>query len=89
MTIISAERRAHLTAIGKLGGLTNAARGNITSLSRSGRRAFRDGFDTGHGCRVCPTITIDQDLPPDERARRADALYRLHFARMAAAKARA
>lgn len=80
---IAPERRARLAAIGRVGGLTNSARNNMADLSRQGNAAFRATFLDGHSCKRCPATVMPDNLPEDERARRADALYRLHFARMA------
>lgn len=80
---IAPERRARLAAIGKVGGLTNSARNDMAQLASHGRRAFRESFQNGHDCKVCPRTDIPTDLPEDERDRRADALYRGHFARLA------
>lgn len=80
---IAPGRRAHLAAIGRVGGLTTSARSNMARLSATGRAAFLDSFSDGHSCKRCPETVIPSDLPADERERRAYALYRSHMARIA------
>lgn len=82
MTLVTPERRARMSAIGRLGGLTTAAKIDTQARARVGQSKFRDGFADGHSCRVCPGVTIPADLPDDERKRRANQLYRLHFTRL-------
>lgn len=77
------ERRARLTAIGKIGGLTFSATHDTKVFSTQGRKAFRESFSRGHGCDACETVTFPDDLDAREKQRRADALYRLHFANLA------
>lgn len=71
-------------AAGRLGGLAFAARHDTAALSRSGRDAYRASFADGHGCAMCAPIQIPTHLAPAERARRAEALWKLHFARLGA-----
>lgn len=85
---ITPERRAHLASIGKLGGLTFAATNDTKALSQLGRNAFRDSFLKGHGCKLCPQIDLPEDLKPQERVRRANMLFRMHFMRMVGARRR-
>ena len=53
------------------------------------RQTFADSFLEGHACRVCPPVELPADLLPAERARRAEALRRGHYARVALASAHA
>lgn len=85
MTIASTtpERRARLAAYGRLGGMTFAAQNDTKAFSRTGRLAFRETFQNGHGCKLCPQVDIPSNLEEAERDRRADFLYRVHFTRLA------
>jgi hypothetical protein len=76
---LSPERRS---AIARIGGLALSAQRDPRDYTAAARAKFRDSFATGHGCRVCPTITIPDDLPSPEQARRAAALRSLHFSRL-------
>lgn len=87
MTLVTPARRAQLAAIGRIGGLTFSATNDTAALSSAGRTAFRASFQNGHECAACPPVTIATDISEDERDRRADALYRLHFARLAQRRA--
>lgn len=79
---LTAERRAHLVSIGRLGGLTTAAKIDTVARATRAQTGFRASFADGHGCRACPLVEIPTDLPAEERERRADLLYRLHFTRL-------
>lgn len=81
--MLTPEKRAHLSSIARLGGLSASATMDTAVFSQTGRNAFRASFAEGHSCRVCPEILIPTDLPAAERDRRADALWRGHFARLA------
>jgi len=61
----------------KIGGLTTAARHDPRVYTAAARSTFLDSF----------LDQVPSDLPPAERERRAAALRRLHFARLAAKSA--
>ena len=86
MTLVTPEKRAHLRSIGRLGGLTAAATVDTHARALTGQSAFRAGFVDGHSCKLCRPIEIPADLPDDERKRRADLLYTIHFGRLARAR---
>lgn len=81
--MLTPEKRAHLRAIGRLGGMAAAAVTDVRERGRRGHEKFREGFRDGHQCVVCPPVTIPTDLDVAERSRRAVQLYRLHYARLA------
>lgn len=81
--MITPERRAHLASIARLGGLAASAVTDGVARTARARSTFRESFANGHQCARCPHVTIPTDLPQDERARRADALWKGHFARLA------
>lgn len=85
---LTAERRAHLVSIGRLGGLSAAARIDTRARAEAGYTAFRAGFAFGHGCTVCPRVDIPTDLHDEERLRRADQLVKVHYSRLARARTR-
>jgi hypothetical protein len=66
----------------RIAALTRAAQSDGNEMTAPARKAFMDGFLTGHKCQYCKPITIDQSLPPEQRARQASALMRLHFQRL-------
>jgi hypothetical protein len=66
-------RRAAL--IGRIGGLAKSARYDAREGTSSARKQFLDNFES--------KADPDGTLSPAERRRRADALRRLHFARLA------
>lgn len=74
---------------GRVGGLTRAARYDGREMTAAARRTFTASFAAGHSCRVCPAVEVPADLLPEERARRAEALRKAHFARVALSSARA
>ena len=74
---------------GRVGGYARAARYDGREMTEAARRRFAESFLEGHACRVCPPATLPADLLPAERARRAEALRRGHYARVAMASARA
>lgn len=74
---------------GRVGGYAKAAIHDGVEGTAAARQRYRQSFAYGHECRVCPKVTIAEDLPLGERQRRADALRRAHFARMALRSARA
>lgn len=81
--MLTREKQAHLVAIGKLGGSTWKATNDTKAFSAQGNRTFRDSFLNGHKCTVCrKPIVIPADLPEEERLRRAQAAYELHFRRL-------
>lgn len=63
----------------RIGGLTRAAKYNGVEVTENARKAFRDSF-----LKQVPT-----DLPEAERQRRAEALRRAHYARLAYRSAQA
>jgi hypothetical protein len=73
------QRRANAT----IAALTRAARTDGREISAPARRAFLSSFETQHHCTHCGTVTIDQSLPPDQRARAARAAMSAHFRRLA------
>jgi hypothetical protein len=74
---------------GRVGGYVRAARYDGREMTAAARRRFAESFLEGHGCRVCPTVAMPDGLLPGERARRAEALRRAHYARVALASAQA
>lgn len=81
--MLTPERRAHLSSIARLGGLAASATTDTIARARAGQSKLRQSFADGHGCSLCPHIAIPNDLPEDERARRATALWKGHFSRLA------
>lgn len=73
---------------GRVGGLTRAAMYDGRDMTAAARAAFAASFREGHACRVCPETRLAPDLLPHERERRAEALRRAHYARVALASAR-
>lgn len=71
------------STIARLGGLTRAATHDGVSVTDRARSTFRDSFLAGHGCSVCPRREIPEDLPLTERTRRANALRKAHYIRIA------
>lgn len=71
---------------GRIGGLTTAAKYDGRDLTQKARDTYRASFLRGHGCTVCPRIDIPHGVSEFERTRRAHALRRLHFARIASAR---
>ena len=80
--MLTEARRAHLRRIGKLGGMTSAATTDVRALGTRGATAFRQTFQAGHGCTLCPAVDLPADIDEAERDRRADLLYRMHFVRL-------
>ena len=78
-----------LRLAGRAGGYARAARYDGRDMTAVARQRFIASFLEGHACRVCPPTTLPDDLPPAERQRRAEALRRGHYARIALASARA
>lgn len=68
---------------GRLGGLSRSARYDGLEITGKARGTFADSFLMGHECSVCPPIAIPVDLPRDERERRAAALKKSHYVRIA------
>lgn len=77
------------SAQARIAALTRAAQTDGREISAPARRAFLESFLTGHTCGLCKTVTIDQSLPPDQRARAVQAAISAHFTRMALKSARA
>jgi hypothetical protein len=63
---------------GRLGGQTNAARHDGRAMNADARRTFRESFLD----KVDPDGSL-RERDPVEANRRAEAAYKLHFARMA------
>ncbi len=61
--------------MGRMGGLAKAARHDPAEGTRAARAAFDQKF--------LDEVDPDKTLPPEERTRRAKALRRLHFLKMA------
>jgi hypothetical protein len=74
---------------GRVGGYARAARYDGREMTVTARQRFAESFLEGHSCRVCPEVTLPADLLPEERARRAEALRKAHYARVALASSRA
>lgn len=76
-------RQALASLRGRIGGYALHAKHDPRDTTAKARQAFFDGFDR--------KVDPDGVLPPEERARRAEAARKEHFARLAyaAAKARA
>lgn len=68
------------SAAGRVGGYVKASRYPPDELTREARAAFLSKFDR--------EADPDGTLPPDERRRRAEALRRAHYSRMALASAK-
>lgn len=73
----------------RIAALTRAARTDGSEMSRPAREAFLRNFETEHTCKYCGTITINQAMPPEQRARAARAAMSAHFHRLATVSARA
>jgi len=73
----------------RIAALTRAAMTDGAEISAPGRKAFLESFQTGHECRHCPPIIIDQSLAPEQKARAVQAAISAHFSRLALASARA
>jgi hypothetical protein len=71
------------SAQARIAALTRAARTDGREISAPARKAFLDSFLEGHSCNLCKPVTINPALPPDQRARAAEALMRAHFTRLA------
>jgi len=74
---------------GRIGGHATAAKHSPLAYTGAARGVFRSSFLVGHGCSLCRPVAIPATLPDAERRRRADALRRLHYARLAHASANA
>jgi hypothetical protein len=70
---------SRMVLIGKIGGLTTSGRHDPRPKMAKARTAFLRHFDI--------EADPDQILPPDERQRRGEALYKAHMARLAAKSA--
>lgn len=78
----------HFSLAGRVGGFARAAKHDGREMTAKARATFAESFLAGHACRVCPAIEFPPDLLPAERERRAEALRRAHYARVALASAR-
>lgn len=74
---------------GRVGGFARAARYDGREMTAAARERFAASFRDGHACKVCPEVTLPVELLPEERDRRAEALRRGHYARVALASATA
>lgn len=74
---------------GRVGGYARAAKYDGREMTARARQTFVDSFLEGHACKVCPEVVFPADLLPVERQRRAEALRRSHYARVALSSARA
>ena len=74
------DRRAHNRAIARLGGLSRSAQYDGVEMTAKARSTFGSSFET--------LADPDGVLPEPERLRRAAALRRLHYVRMAYASAK-
>lgn len=74
---------------GRLGALKKAALVDGLTATAKAREVYDASFLFGHQCRICEPISIPADLPLAERQRRAVALKRYHFAKLAYASAQA
>lgn len=72
----------------RLGGYATAARHDTRAINAKARATFRESFALGHGCALCPRVDLPVDLTDTERARRGEALRRLHYGRLALKSAR-
>ena len=64
------------------------ARYGSTAINERARAVYKDSFRAGHSCRLCPAIVIPEGLSGAEIDRRAVALRRAHFTRLALASSR-
>ena len=80
---------AEMALRGRIGGHATAAKHSPLAYTGAARGVFRSSFLVGHGCSLCRPVAIPETLPEPERCRRADALRRLHYARLAHASANA
>jgi len=70
--------------IAQIAALSRSATESGSERLAAANTAYRDSFNVGHQCSVCKRrIDIDQALPPEEIARRGEALYKLHMRRLA------
>lgn len=49
-------------------------------------RSYRQSFNQGHQCGVCPRTVLPDDVTPEDRATRAEALWKMHFLRLSAVR---
>ena len=78
-----------LSLAGRAGGYARAALYDGRDMTAKARETFAASFLRGHACKICPAVEIPAGLLPGERERRAEALRRSHYARVALASARA
>ena len=77
------ERDPVLSAAGRVGGYRRAALYDGVAMTAKARHTFERSFLDGHACRLCPPVTIPENLPLVERERRAVALRKMHYANVA------
>jgi hypothetical protein len=73
----------------RLGGYAARVHHTGDELLREANRAYRDSFRDGHRCAVCPDVRMAAGLTAEEVVRRAEALRRAHYTRLAMLSARA
>lgn len=81
------EPKSIYSIAGRVGGFSRAAQYDGREMTASAREAFTESFLAGHTCKVCPATTLPDELEPTERKRRAEALRKAHYARIAMASA--
>jgi hypothetical protein len=81
----AADRRSY----SRLGGYATAARYDGLAITGEARTTFRESFRAGHSCKLCPVFAMPEGLPESEVARRAEALRRAHYTRLAIASGKA
>jgi len=81
--------RAQQAKWGRIGGFRLAATRDPKVYTAAAREAFLAGFNEGHSCRLCGTVSMPLGLAESEVERRARAIRREHFARLAIASSRA
>jgi hypothetical protein len=68
---------------GRIGGLVRSATHDGQTVTQKARGTFAASFLDGHSCAVCPSVEIPPELAAPERERRAAALKKLHYTRIA------
>jgi hypothetical protein len=67
----------------RIGAYATLARHDSRQINAVARATYRTSFRLGHACKVCPAFTMPPGLPESEVERRAEALRRAHYARLA------
>jgi hypothetical protein len=73
----------------RLGGYATAARYDAMVITGKARSTYRESFRDGHRCKLCPAFTMPEGLSEGEIVRRAEALRRAHYTRLAIASGNA